>query len=55
MQLEAISQGVLKVSIHKTGSDIAIFNRKMSNIRPTKSQNLNVSRLDLQLSLHDIL
>ena len=29
--------------------------RKISNIRNTKSQNFNVSRLSLQLSLHNIL
>ena len=29
--------------------------RKISNIRHTKSPNLNVSRLGLQLSLHNIL
>ena len=34
---------------------IMLYYRKVSNIRRTKSQNLNISHLDLQLPLHNIL
>ena len=44
-----------KTMWNKEMAEIEINYRKISNIRRAKSQNLNVSLLDLQLSLRNIL